>query len=181
MKCAFIIYAILFIPTFLFSGIAGKINGKITDRETGAPLAGANVVIVGTTYGAVSDTNGDYLILSVPVGVHSLKANFIGYREVVTKNVRVNIDLTRTVNFELPSEAIEESGVEIEFEQPLIQNNTTNSVSIITSEEILNKPLRGYRPLVALVPGAVTDDDGATFVRGGRIEETAYYIEGRYG
>jgi outer membrane receptor protein involved in Fe transport len=180
MKCSLIISTILFVSTFLFSGTVGKISGKITSRETGSPLAGANVAIVGTTYGTTTDTNGDYVILNVPVGIHSLKAHCNGYRDVTIKDVRVNIDLTRAVNFELPSEANERSEVEILSEQPLISSNATNSVSTLTSEEIQYKPLRGYRPLVALAPGSVTDEDGFTYVRGGRIEETAYYIDGVY-
>jgi outer membrane receptor protein involved in Fe transport len=180
MKYVSIICTFLFLPHFLFSGTVGKIKGKVSDRETGTPLAGATVIIVGTTYDAVSDTNGEYVILAVPVGIHSLKANSMGYREVTIKDIWINIDLTRTVNLELSGESLEESGAEIKAEQPLINTNTTNSVSIITSEEIQYKPLRGYRPLVALAPGSVTDDDGNSYVRGGRIEETAYYIDGVY-
>ena len=180
MKFVIIISTILFVPIFLFSGTVGKINGNITDRETGTPLAGADVVIVGTTCGAATDANGDYVILNVPVGAHSLTANCIGYFEVAIKDIRVNIDLTRTVNFELPSEATEVSKTEILAEQPLINTNATNTVSILTSEEIQYQPLRGYRQLAGLAAGSVTDYGGFTYVRGGRIEETAYYIDGVY-
>ena len=48
------------------AGITGKIGGKITDKNTGEPLIGANVMIEGTERGAAADVNGNYSILRMP-------------------------------------------------------------------------------------------------------------------
>ncbi|MFQ5652762.1 MAG: TonB-dependent receptor domain-containing protein [bacterium] len=170
----------IFVPALLFAGTVGKISGTVTDSETGVPLPGANIMIMGTSYGAAANTRGEYVILNVPVGAYALRASFIGYSEVTIKNIRVNVDLTTTANFGLPSAAIVVSAVEIVAERPLVNTNATNSVSILTSDEIRNLPLRGYHQMVSLAAGAVTDNDGTTYVRGGRVEETAYYIDGVY-
>ena len=45
------------IPAVLFAQ-GGKIIGKVTDAGTGEPLVGANVVIVGTSMGAATNTSG---------------------------------------------------------------------------------------------------------------------------
>ncbi|MFC1569329.1 substrate-binding domain-containing protein [bacterium] len=50
----------------LWSGNTGKIAGTVTDKETGEPLPGANVVIEGTSLGAAADIEGQFSILHVP-------------------------------------------------------------------------------------------------------------------
>ena len=49
---------LFFMHAALFSQTTGKISGVVTDRESGTPLPGANVVIVGTQLGAAADVNG---------------------------------------------------------------------------------------------------------------------------
>ena len=41
----------------------GKISGRVVDSETGEPLAGINLLVVGTSQGAATDANGDFVIL----------------------------------------------------------------------------------------------------------------------
>jgi len=60
--------ALLLLPALL-AAQDGKLRGKVTDKESGEALIGANVVVEGTNLGAASDVNGDYIILTVPAGV----------------------------------------------------------------------------------------------------------------
>ena len=55
-----------------------KITGKVTDKN-GDPITGANVVITGTTIGALTDVTGKYTI-EVPPGSKSLTFSFIGMK-----------------------------------------------------------------------------------------------------
>jgi hypothetical protein len=50
----------IFIPQFVFAGVTGKIAGTVTDKESGEPLQGANVIIKGTSLGASSDYQGNF-------------------------------------------------------------------------------------------------------------------------
>lgn len=52
-------------PVLLYAGTTGKIAGVVKDKETGEPLPGANVIIVGTTYGASANLDGEYVILNL--------------------------------------------------------------------------------------------------------------------
>ena len=54
-----------------------KVSGRIVD-EKGNPIAGATVVIVGTTQGVASDAEGRYTIAAKPDDV--LRISFIGYK-----------------------------------------------------------------------------------------------------
>jgi TonB-linked SusC/RagA family outer membrane protein len=55
-----------------------KISGTVTDKN-GIPITGANVVITGTTVGALTDVTGKYTII-VPPGAKSLTISFIGMK-----------------------------------------------------------------------------------------------------
>ena len=48
----------------LFAGETGKISGYITDKSTGEPLIGANIIVEGTYLGAAADIDGYYFIIN---------------------------------------------------------------------------------------------------------------------
>ena len=87
-KISLLILGVFLIAGNLNAGTTGKISGKVTDRETGEPLPGTNVIIVGTSRGAAANVNGSFTILSVAPGIYTLKAQFIGYRAVEIQNIR---------------------------------------------------------------------------------------------
>mgnify|MGYP001121495286 CR=1 FL=1 len=45
----------------------------------GEPLAFANVLVLGTTLGAISQSDGKFVIKAVPSGSHEIQASFMGY------------------------------------------------------------------------------------------------------
>ena len=81
------------------------VSGTVVDASTGAPLAGANVVVDGTNKGSAADASGAFTINNVPNG-STLTASMIGYNNA-------SIDAARTVNFELSSSILEMSGLEV--------------------------------------------------------------------
>lgn len=85
----------------------GKIYGMVTDKESGKPLAGVNVVLQGTKMGAATDKNGKFFILNVPVGVYPVEFSFIGYKSVVLRDVRVAARKSTEVNSKLEQTIME--------------------------------------------------------------------------
>ena len=168
--------ALLLLPALLLAQ-DGKLRGKVTDRETGDALIGANVQIEGTNMGAATDVNGDYVILSVPAGIYTVKVSYIAYSPTTISNIRVNSGMTITQDFKLASSAVQLTGVEIVAERPLIQRNTTNTIRVTQSEEVQYIPFRGVQNIVALSAGAV-QQGGTLYVRGGRAGEIGYYVDG---
>ena len=51
----------------------GKISGIILDAQTGDPLIGTNVVLLGTSLGASTDLEGTFFILNIPAGKYDLE------------------------------------------------------------------------------------------------------------
>ncbi len=174
-----ILVLIFVLPGLLSAGVTGKVSGKVIDAETKEPLPGANVIIQGTLFGSATNVDGEFIIMNVPPGDYNLRAQFIGYREVIVRNILVSVDLTTSINFELPSEALAMSTVTIIAERPLVQKNSTNETHIMTSDDIQNMPLRNYAAVVATNTGVVTAR-ADMHVRGGRRDEVAYYVDGIY-
>ncbi|HZA99215.1 MAG TPA: von Willebrand factor type A domain-containing protein [Gemmatimonadales bacterium] len=57
----------------------GKVTGHVRD-QAGAPIALAQVFVVGTALSAVSDSHGVYVLGAVPEGSQQIRAAFIGYK-----------------------------------------------------------------------------------------------------
>ncbi len=176
-KLLLVLICSLVIPAVLFAADTGKLSGKVIDKETGDVLPGTNILLVGTSMGAMTDVNGNYVILNVPVGVYSIRASFVGYRTVTIENVRVSSGLTTTQNFELTSQALQAGDITIVAERPLVNPNATNAVRIQGFEDFKNIPTRNVNTIVSLQPGVVTRD-GNLYIRGGRPEEVGYILEG---
>ncbi|MBI4547554.1 MAG: carboxypeptidase-like regulatory domain-containing protein, partial [Ignavibacteriae bacterium] len=176
------LYALLPAITHGQVTITGKIVGKVVDQSTREPLIGATVFLVEhPRLGVATDINGDYFILNVPVGSFSLKASYVGYRDVTITNVRVSAGFTTEQNFELTSEAVEIGEVVVEARRPLIQKDQTNATSITTAEEIKNLPVRGFEGVVTVQTGVVSGrgtENNTFYTRGGRSNETIIYVDG---
>lgn len=61
-----------------FAMAQGTVSGTITDGATKEPLIGANILVVGTSTGTVTDVDGSYS-LNVPAGATQLEISYTGY------------------------------------------------------------------------------------------------------
>jgi hypothetical protein len=165
------------VPFFAFGQSSGKIIGVVKDVGSGEFLPGVNVSLEGTTLGAATDVDGYYVILNVPVGVYTVKASFIGYTEIVLQGIRVSAGVTTEANFSLEETAIEGQAVVITAQRPLVEKHITQSVSLVTSEDLENIPIRGFNNIVATQNSVVVQDE-KIHIRGGRADEVGYYIDG---
>ena len=69
--------------TFLFSALTvfsqTEVNGKVAD-DTGMPIAGANVIIKGSTSGAITDFDGNFSFTTSLSGEQTLQISFVGFK-----------------------------------------------------------------------------------------------------
>jgi outer membrane receptor protein involved in Fe transport len=177
MKKINYLFLILFLGSIVVQAQTGKISGRVTDLETGDPLIGANVLVEGTSLGAATNVDGEYIILNVPPSTYTLEAKYIGYKTVTQSNVKISSNVTTTIDFELPSETYELGTVEIVAQKPLIEKNVTSSVSIVRAEDIENLPVRGVNAVVSTQAGVV-NQGGNLHIRGGRSDAVAFYVDG---
>ena len=154
----------------------GKISGTVTDNA-GTGLAGANVIVDGTSMGRATDADGKYTILNVSAGMYSVTASYIGYKSTTTSNVEVKTNLTTPQDFSMESSAIEGDAVTIVGEKRLVEFSATNSVRIVNAEEIQNAASRSVTGMLDMQAG-VTITNGKLHIRGSRAEEVAYTLDG---
>ncbi|MFC1784260.1 carboxypeptidase regulatory-like domain-containing protein, partial [Candidatus Neomarinimicrobiota bacterium] len=172
MKRAIVLLALVVLPVMLLAQTSGKLTGLVTSTD-GSALAGANIVLEGTSMGAATDEDGRYYILNVPVGRYSVRADYIGYRSSTFDDIRVSVDLTTTRDFALQVAAVEGEEVTVTAEKPLVVLDATTTTKIIDTEAIQSLPIRGVANIIALQAGVVGNN-----VRGGRGSDNAYYVDG---
>jgi len=165
------------VPAMLNAGTRGRIKGTVVDLQTGEALIGANIIVVGTSTGAATDVNGEFLLMNLEAGNYDVRASYLGYQSITLTGVNVNSDLTTYISFELPSEDVSVGTVTIVAKRPLINKDATNAVRLTTSDDIDALPVRGVNGILALSAG-VTLQDGLITIRGGRNDEVGYYLEG---
>lgn len=175
-------FTIQFISVFLsilfLTGVTfaqnGKISGRVIDGGTGEALPFVNVMVEGTTLGAATDLDGYFAIIGVGPGNYNVKASAIGYNAQTVQGVKVSIDLTTQVNFELRETSIElKEEVIVTATRPLVTKDLTSSTSIIGADDISVLPVTEFQEVLQLKAGIVGGN-----VRGGRSGEVVYAIDG---
>lgn len=126
-----------------------KIQGRVK-TTSGQLLAGANVVVVGTGVGVVSNHKGNFTIENLFAGEYTLRVSFIGYFDV-EKQVIVQKDYVATVEFVMSQKVINLPVVIVEdiSEKP----NESAFFETITINEIRNSPFDNVADLINQVSG----------------------------
>lgn len=168
-----ILFIILLIPALVFGGITGKIAGTVMDKETGAPLAGANVVIQGSGLGAACDLNGYFNILNVPPGKYTIHVSMIGYQTLIQKEVTVMVDLTTTLNLSLGQQTLRGEEVIVVAHAPIVQKDVTSTSFKVGADQINQLQVVDLNEVVELQAGVINGH-----FRGGRSGEVMYIVDG---
>ena len=158
-------------------GTTGKIEGTVRD-QAGAPVAGAQVLIVGSAFAGVSNEQGYYFINNVPAGLVTLRAQYIGYAPAEVRGVRVLAGQTHTQPLTLSQQAVTVEGITVEVAaNPLVPRDQTSSKPIMQGDVIEQLPVDAVSQVLRLQPGVVETARGIT-IRGSRPGQAALYIDG---
>jgi TonB-linked SusC/RagA family outer membrane protein len=92
--------AIALLPAGLYAQGDGTITGVVIDQATQQPVSGAQVVVVGTQRGGMTDAQGRFSIAGVPPGTYDVRARRVGYAPIVQR-VTVAAGATESTSFAL--------------------------------------------------------------------------------
>ncbi|MCH2235509.1 MAG: TonB-dependent receptor [Crocinitomicaceae bacterium] len=186
MRPLFAILALMFSGSVL-SQSTGSIQGNIIDINTEEPIPFAKILVENTTYGAVTDFNGNYKI-ELPVGTYTLSVSSVGYEAQQKFNIPVSSGNFETVNFKLSQTSTELGTVDVVYESNKIAKTTDMvtpmSVQKLTSVEIESNPGGNFdvSKVVQTLPGVGGSGGGAQrndiIIRGGAPNENVYYLDG---
>ena len=166
---------LLLLTSTSWSAVTGKLAGTVADSETGGPLVGAAVSLVGTNIGSTTDSDGRYFIINVPPGEYVVQSAMIGYQAVNTQGVIVNIDRTVNVDFSLAESAIAVEAIVVTAQRELIKLDVSGSTTILDAVDILAVPRKSVQEALALQPGVGVEGE----IRGGSLDQTQIIVDGR--
>jgi hypothetical protein len=137
---------------------SSDVKGRVYDRETKDPLPGANVLVKGTSIGASSDINGNYVIRGVPVGSHTLLVSYVGYKPTsIGITLKEGEQLQQDVYMEpttLTGETVtitaQAQGQLQAINQQLSSNTITN---VVSADRIRDIPDANAAESIARLPG----------------------------
>jgi hypothetical protein len=158
--------ALLLIFLTFYTGISqnGNIRGVITDSY-GIYVPGANVLIEDLRKGAISDGDGEFLILNVPEGTYNLIVKYLGYDDNVIE-VIINSGQTASVNLVLRENAEELDAVQIigyslggQARALNTQKNKANITNIVSTDQIGKFPDANIGDAMKRIPGITMQVD----------------------
>ncbi|MBD3289601.1 TonB-dependent receptor [candidate division KSB1 bacterium] len=168
------------------AGITGKLAGRVIDKQTNEPLPGANITIIGTELGAATDIEGDYFILNIYPGTYQIKARMMGYQAVTIPNVKITVDRTTRINFELSQEVLDlGETVIVTADREKIQKDVAFTQHVMTSEVLTQTPtgarledaLKSQVGIFGVEPGSVMGEQGI-LIRGDDEKEFTFMVDG---
>ena len=159
-----------------------KVYGSITNALNNEPIPFANIIIEGTTIGATSDIDGNYVILDVNAGAYNFKCSYIGFNTDIQSEIKVSSNKNLRLDFFL-SENSEILG-EVKVKGNTFNKTKASPVSLrtINASEI-SKSAGGNRDIsrvVANLPGVATSSGfrNDIIVRGGSPSENKFFLDG---
>ena len=136
--------------------LRGRVVGSVRDSSGGA-LPAVNVTLSGdallSPQLAVSGSTGSYAFVSVPPGIYDIVFELAGFQTVRREGVRVHLNVTLTINVELPLAGVQES-LTIAGETPVVDFKSTTTAVNFTEELLEDIPnARDIWAAMAQAPG----------------------------
>jgi TonB-dependent SusC/RagA subfamily outer membrane receptor len=144
----------LALPGLVFAQ-TGTVSGRVVDARSLAPVAGAQVYLVGSNLGGISAANGRYLLVSVPAGQYTLRVERIGYA-TASQSVTVGSGQTASLDVQLEQQAIGLDEVVVTGEPGAVRRREIGHTVAQVNVTALEEPARDVQSLLnTRVPGAV--------------------------
>jgi hypothetical protein len=162
---------------FLYGQANGSFSGTVSDNA-GAVIAGANVRITsqatGLTREAKTDDSGHFLVPLLPVAIFSIHVEAQGFAPAEQKDVRLQVDEQRELNFSLQPASVS-TNVEVNATEVAVETSAPTLGQVITSEQVSELPLNGrnFVQLATLTPGTTASTSPVSFFTNAASSEAA--------
>ncbi|MBK7106238.1 MAG: TonB-dependent receptor [Ignavibacteriae bacterium] len=162
---------VFFVLQTVVSAQTGNIKGKILDQNSSETLLGSNISIKGTSLGAASDLEGNYIVRNIPVGQYTIEVSYIGY---ISKTLEINIIENRTIeqDFYLEAKTIEGETVTVTGQasgqlEAINRQLTSNTITnVVSSEQIRELPDDNAATALSRLPGVSLMNGDEVVIRG---------------
>src|ERR1035437_6304127 len=155
----------------------GSFQGVVTDKS-GSAISGAKLTVTsqatGVSRDAVTDDVGHYTINLLPVSVYTVRVEYQGFQSVETKDVKLQVDEQRELDFVLSPSSVSTS-VEVVASEVAMETSSPALGQVITSQQVAQLPLNGrdFVQLATLTPGTTQETNPNSFFTSAASSEVA--------
>jgi len=175
--------SIIFLLTFSLNAQNALVRGNVYDKDSGEPIAFANVFLENTTTGTNTDIDGFYTLNGIIPGDYTLVATFLGY-----DTARVDIKLTKN-DIEYQSLTISESSVQMNTVNISAARQTDRTEVKISQVSVSQKQIKALPSVggeadiaqyLQVIPGVIStgDQGGQLYIRGGSPVQNKILLDG---
>jgi hypothetical protein len=177
-----VLYLFLLNLSMVFSQNTGTLKGKVIDIQSRDNLPFVNVIVVGTSLGAISDEDGVFVIKNVPLGYVKVQASFLGYSTVFSEDYLVTNEKTPYIFIELiqDNEQLEEVIVQNKLFKKSIESPLSRQSLGIAEIERNPGGNRDVLKVIQSLPGVASNPGfrNDIIIRGGSPVENKFYLDG---
>ncbi len=177
MKLPFAVLVVIALFAVSSSASASGIIAGLVEDEAGNPLVGATVSIEGTPYGAMTSSQGEYVIAGLQQGTYTVLAGMVGRARGRVEGVTVESDQTSRIDFELIEDASGSTVIRVLQSRAHILRDIPATAYQLDLSEMRTLTTNTIVDMIATQPGVV-QQDGELHVRGGRAGEVDYVLDG---
>jgi hypothetical protein len=176
-----LVFTMLTGVTFAEESYYGTMKGQVIDRETKIPLPGANILIVGTRRGTISNPDGTFMIPDIPVGNYTVQFSYLGYESYKAADVIIRSGRATVLRAELKTSVLEME--ETSVTGGYFSGDPVQPTSMIgfSHEEIRRAPGSGgdVSRIIYGLPGVAkaNDERNNLIVRGGSPIENSFFVD----
>ncbi|MCS6820103.1 MAG: TonB-dependent receptor, partial [Chitinophagales bacterium] len=160
----------------------GIVKGRITESGSGNPIEFATVVIEGTSIGAQTDDQGNFIIQNLQPGLVNIKVSSVGYKTKTIFEIEVTNGKPQVLYIELEPSASELQAVEITASPFAKVEESPVSLRSIGTNEIQRYPggNRDISKVIQSLPGVgfTASFRNDILIRGGGPSENRFYLDG---
>lgn len=146
MKKTYLIILIIVttMVTAFSQSLTQTVRGTILDKDSKLPLIGATIQVVGSDpiIGVVTDANGRFKLVNIPVGRVSLNLSYVGYEEKTIPDIEVNSAREVVLNFNLQESAVKLDEVVVRRRKN--KGEPLNDMALISSRSISVEETKRY-------------------------------------
>ena len=140
MKQYFLIATLILISIFNSIAQNASLKGRVFNAANNEALPFVNVFVVGTTTGASTDVNGNFVIIGLKPGFVQLTAKFVGFKQAFTGDIQISN--AKVGYLEIPMQESTQNIEEVKVMVSAFRKTEESPVSLrtISLAEIENNP-----------------------------------------
>ena len=186
MKKFILLFALLLFIFSSFAQFKQNIRGVVLDQDSKATLPGASVAIIVNekTVGTITNENGEFELVNIPIGRYDLQVSFMGYEPYAIRNLELTSGKEKFVTIELQEQVIKVEEVLVTAFQ---NGETRNEMAALSARSFSVKETERYAGsmgdpsrMASNFAGVITANDSRNdiIIRGNSPQGLLWRLEG---